>query len=108
MTWPTWLTHNPLAWVALLNGAVDLGVAFGAPIDSPEKAAIGVFLGLISTLFVQSQVTSTTKLASMGVTISPPVATVATATVIPLPLPVPVAAPASPAPPVPPAVPPTV
>jgi hypothetical protein len=70
MTWPTWLTHNPLAWVALLNGGVDLAVAFGVPIDSPEKAAISVFLGLISVMFVQSQTTSTAKLTSLGVTIS--------------------------------------
>jgi hypothetical protein len=72
MTWPTWLTHNPLAWVALLNGGVDLAVAFGAPIDTPEKAAISVFLGLVSVMFVQSQTTSMAKLTSLGVSISAP------------------------------------
>jgi hypothetical protein len=68
---PGWLSHNPVAWVATLNGAVDLAIAFGVPISDPEKLAIGVFLGLISTLFVQSQVTSTAKLSSLGVTITP-------------------------------------
>jgi hypothetical protein len=71
LTWPTWLTHNPVAWVALLNGVVDLAVAFGAPITLEQKAVIGVVLGLISAVFVQSQVTSTAKLSSLGVTIQP-------------------------------------
>jgi hypothetical protein len=70
-TWPTWLSHNPVAWVALLNGVVAAVIVFGVPITDPEKLAIGAVLGLISTLFVQSQVTSTAKLTSLGVTIQP-------------------------------------
>ncbi len=70
-TWPTWLSHNPVAWIALLNGVVDAAIVFGVPITDPEKLAIGGVLGLISTVFVQSQVTSTAKLASLGVTIQP-------------------------------------
>jgi hypothetical protein len=81
MTWPTWLTHNPLAWVALANGLIDAAITFGAPITDPEKLAIGTVLGLISVLFVQSQVTSTAKLSSLGVIITP---VAQAATVIPI------------------------
>ncbi len=105
MTWPTWLSHNPVAWVGVGNGIVDAAIAFGAPITDPEKLAVGALLGLISVLFVQSQVTSTAKLSSLGVTITP----VAQAAIV-----APVAAKGSPVPPtqvvsvVPPAVPPVV
>lgn len=106
LTWPTWLTHNPVAWVALLNGLVDAAIVFGVPITDPEKLAIGAVLGLISTLFVQSQVTSTAKLASLGVTIQPATTTqVAVLTPPPIqpPVPPPIAPPAPVNPQVPPA-----
>jgi hypothetical protein len=89
MTWPTWLTHNPLAWTALANGIVDAAIAFGLPITDPEKLALGGLIGLVSTLFVQSQVTSTAKLASLGVTIQPATTTQVAVLTPPTPLPFP-------------------
>ena len=87
-TWPTWLSHNPVAWVAFLNAVVAAAMVFGVPISDPEKLAIGAVLGLISTLFVQSQVTSTAKLSSLGVTILPATSTqIATLTPPPVPAP---------------------
>jgi hypothetical protein len=103
LTWPTWLSHNPVAWVALLNGVVDAAIVFGVPITDPEKLAIGGLLGLLSTMFVQSQVTSTAKLSSLGVTIVPAttkqVAVLASPPAAPLPavpMPPPVAVPPAP------------
>jgi hypothetical protein len=85
MNWPTWLSHNPVAWVGVANGIIDAAIAFGVPITDPEKLAVGALLGLISVLFVQSQVTSTAKLASLGVTITP-VAQAATVASVALPV----------------------
>jgi hypothetical protein len=97
MKWPTWLSHNPVAWIALLNGVVDVAIVFGVPITDPEKVTIGVVLGAISALFVQSQVTSTAKLSSLGVTIMPATTTQVAVLVPPSTLPV-AAPPAAPAP----------
>ena len=72
MKLPPWLSHNPVAWGSAINALIDVAIAFGAPITDAEKAGIMLFIGAITALLVQSQVTSTAKLATLGVTIGPP------------------------------------
>jgi len=103
LTLPPWLSHNPVAWVSALNAALDLAIAFGVPITDTEKAAAMVLIGAVSTLFVSSQVTSTAKLSSLGVTITPPTSVASVATVTPVVSPPPTVVPVTPpTPPVPP------
>jgi len=103
LTLPPFLSHNPVAWVAVINAAIDLAIAFGVPITDTEKAAAMVFIGAVSTLFVTSQVTSTAKLSSLGVTITPPTSVASVATVAPVvPPPPAVVTVTPPTPPVPP------
>jgi hypothetical protein len=80
MTWPTWLSHEPAWWIAVASAAVGLLVAFyPSALTGDEKAGIIALVTILANgLGTRALTTSTSKLASLGVTITPsiPVATV--------------------------------
>lgn len=59
---PDWISHEPLAWTALVNAIIDLAIVFGAPITTEQKTAIIATVGAVSVLFVRSKVTSEAKI----------------------------------------------
>ena len=61
-TLPTWISHEPIVWIGLVDAAIILAVTFGAPISHEQIVGIDGFLAAVGLIFQRSLVTPNAKL----------------------------------------------
>lgn len=72
-TLPTWISHEPVVWIGLVDAAIILAITFGAPISHEQVLGVDGFLAALGLILTRSQVTPNAKVAPSGQNIVVPV-----------------------------------
>jgi hypothetical protein len=59
---PTWISHEPIVWIGLVDAAIILAVTFGAPITHEQIVGVDGFLAAVGLLFQRALVTPNAKI----------------------------------------------
>jgi hypothetical protein len=60
-TLPTWISHEPVLWIGVVDALLILAVTFGVPISDEQKTAIDAVLGALGLLLTRQTVTPNAK-----------------------------------------------
>jgi hypothetical protein len=61
---PTWISHEPVVWIGLVDALIIVAVTFGVPITPEQKTAVDGVLAALGLLITRSQVTPNAKVAA--------------------------------------------
>jgi hypothetical protein len=73
VTLPTWISHEPVVWIGLIDAVIILAVTFGVHISDDQKTAIDGVLAAIGLILTRSQVTANAKVAATAQNVVVPI-----------------------------------
>lgn len=62
MILPTWISHEPALWVAIIDALLIVAISFGLPLEPVQKTAIDAVLAALAGVVIRSQVVPVAKL----------------------------------------------
>ena len=68
---PDWISHEPALWVGGLTAAIDLAIAFGAPISPDQRIAVlgfgAAIVAIVGAVIVRQNVVPLAKIEQVPI-----------------------------------------
>lgn len=61
-TLPTWVSHEPALWIAVIDAVLVLAVTFGLPLTAEQHGAIDAVLAAVAGVAIRSLVVPVAKI----------------------------------------------